>query len=206
MKKIVFALFSALILMTYSCEKDNEVVDPPINNDPELSEQEVDDLKFLREEEKLARDVYVYAFNIYGTEIFDRISNSEQSHMDQVLVILESYQIADPASTETGVFNNQVLQYLYSDLTSLVDSSLVHALTVGATIEDLDIADIESFIVNTEIPEILDMYDVLVCGSRNHIRGYTTQLDNQGVTYEPQFLPQTDYDEILNGEHEMCNN
>ena len=205
MKKIILAGFGVLLLTMYSCEKDDEVVTLPVVTEAKLTAQEESDLIFLREEEKLARDVYLYAYNKYGTEIFTKISNSEQSHMSQVLTLLDSFNIEDPASQDTGVFNNTVLQGLYDDLTTIVDSSLVHALTVGATIEDLDIEDIESFITNTEVPEILHMYDVLVCGSRNHIRGYTDQLSNEGVTYVPQFLPQANYDDILAGSHEMCN-
>ena len=204
MKKVILAVFGVLLLTAYSCEKEEGVIAPKVIEAAKLTLQEESDLKFLREEEKLARDVYLYAYDKYGTEIFTKISNSEQSHMDQVLVLLESYNISDPASPDRGIFNNVVLQDLYNELTSTVDSSLIHGLTVGATIEDLDIADIESFIVNTEITEILDMYNRLNCGSRNHIRGYTTQLSNQGVTYIPQFLSEAYYNEILSGDHEMC--
>ena len=208
MKKLAIAIFGVLLLTAYSCEKDSDVTSttptPPVNT-VKLTDQEISDLKFLREEEKLARDVYLYAFDKYGTQIFKNISNSEQSHMDQILVLLDSFEIVDPASPDTGVFNEPALQDLYVALTTTVDSSLVHALTVGATVEDLDISDIIHFTVNTDIPEIISMYSILECGSRNHIRGYTNQLNQQGATYVPQFLTQAEYDAIISGAHETCN-
>ena len=48
-----------------------------------LSELEKTNLRLMREEEKLARDVYLYAHDLYGTQIFSNISNSEQIHMDK---------------------------------------------------------------------------------------------------------------------------
>ncbi len=42
-------------------------------------------LLYMREEEKLARDVYDYLYEKWNAIIFDNISNSEQIHMDRVL-------------------------------------------------------------------------------------------------------------------------
>ena len=104
-----------------------------------LTQAEIDDLKFLREEEKLARDVYLFSYDKYEAAIFNNISQSEQKHMNSVLSLMNKYGIPDSASTEIGVFNNSDLQSLYWSLTAQSDISLIEALKVGATIEDLDI-------------------------------------------------------------------
>ena len=205
MKNAAFIFLMGLLLTTTGCNDDEVIEDPIPAPTPTLTEQEKSDLLFLREEEKLARDVYLYNFDKYGETIFDKISNSEQTHMDQVLVLLDFYNLDDPAHADRGIFINTELQSLYDDLIMLSDSSLVHGLTAGAIIEDVDIRDIVDFENNTTKDDLLVMYASLVCGSKNHIQGYSTQLSNNGVTYVPQFITQEEYDAILSGGHLTCN-
>lgn len=191
MKSILFTGFLTLIVLS-SCSKDNDN-----QSTVALTQAEVNDLKFLREEEKLARDVYLYSYNKYQVSIFNSISQSEQTHMDSVLSLMNKYGITDSASTEIGVFNNADLQLLYTNLTNQSNTSLIEALRVGATIEDLDINDIDDFIGNTTKSDLLTVYNNLTCGSKNHIRSFTSQLSANGVTYIPQFISQEYYDIIL---------
>lgn len=200
-----FLVIVLVSMMLSSCSSNDPIIDnvePPII----LTQDETNDLSFLREEEKLARDVYIYAYSKYQINIFNSISNSEQTHMNSVLALMIKYGITDSASTEIGVFNNSELQELYYALTALVDISSVEALTVGAIIEDLDINDIDHFINNTTKQDLLDMYDNLTCGSKNHIRAYTNQLENNGVTYAPQYISVEYYTEILNETSGGCGN
>jgi len=175
----IAVLLSLMLVMNLSCNKREA-----------LTSEELEDLTFLREEEKLARDVYLYAFDKYGEAIFENIADAEQKHMNKVLTILNDYDVSDPASEIKGVFTNQILQGLYTDLTSKVDSSLIEALRVGATIEDLDIKDIDLNSTRTDKNEILDMYIKLNCGSRNHMRAFTKALTDANETYEIQFISQ----------------
>jgi hypothetical protein len=193
-------LFSGLLL-SEGCKKDAEetAVVP-------LTEAEKTDLLVLREEEKLARDVYIYAFTEYGITVFNNISESEQRHMDKVLTLLNTYGIPDPASTAVGVFNNPSLQALYNTLTAKVDSSSMDALTVGATIEDLDIEDIEVFMGHTVKADILSVYENLQCGSRNHMRSFYAQILENGGSYTPQFISIEYFTEIINSGNEKCGN
>ena len=201
---------SSLILFVFltvatgftSCDESNDDVltDDVIS----LTEDEESNLIFMREEEKLARDVYQYFYEKYDLNIFKNIASSEQTHMDAVLTIMEKYGVDDPASTETGVFNNAELQELYDALILQGDASLIDALTVGATIEDVDIRDLDNAIEVTSKADIIDMYEKLACGSRNHMRAFTGQLDAQYETYIPQFITQEEYEEIINGDHEQC--
>lgn len=205
MKKLAFFIFVLAGVSFSSCEKDTPTPAPIIPVDSsKLTTQELSDLRFLREEEKLARDVYIYCFQKYGQQVFEKISGSEQAHMDQVLDILTFYGYEDPAVSDTGVFQDVDLQNLYNVLTTKSDSSLVDALEVGATIEDLDIHDIVSFVDNTNKTDILAMYEMLECGSKNHIQSFSKQLTNNGVTYVPQFISVEYYNEIMDGGHLSC--
>ncbi len=195
-------MYLLLPILFLGCNDSDEIEDV----DDTLSKQEVEDLQFLKEEEKLARDVYLYSYDLYGQNIFKNISNSEQSHMNSVTVILEKYGVEDLSLADRGNFSNTVLQSLYDDLTNLASESLEGALIAGATIEDLDINDINSFIGNTRFQDIGDMYALLNCGSRNHLRAYTNNLEGLGVYYAPQFLLLEEYNSIINSDNEKCNN
>jgi hypothetical protein len=198
--KIFVAFITGLLFS--NCTNDN------VNTDTEvtLTQNEINDLKFLREEEKLARDVYIYSYNKYKLAIFNSISQSEQTHMNSVLSLLNKYGIPDPSSVQMGIFVNQDLQVLYNNLISQSNISLIEALKVGATIEDLDINDIDDFIINTSKSDLLTVYNNLTCGSKNHIRSFTTELSNNEVSYEPQFISLEEYNSIINTPSGGCGN
>jgi hypothetical protein len=204
MKKVLFFAIPVLVLLSMACSK--EKIDPVINQ-PAPNETQAD-LTFLREEEKLARDVYRYAARRYPSmPIFGNIASSEQTHMDKTLAILQHYSLPDPVGNNAeGVFVDTLLQQLYVQLTQKVDLSLVDALQVGATIEDLDIADIMTNQAVTDLPDdIALLYAQLHCGSRNHLRAYVGQINTQGSSYAPQYLTASYYAEVLAGSHENCN-
>ncbi|MBN1112469.1 MAG: DUF2202 domain-containing protein [Bacteroidales bacterium] len=203
MKKAILLLSKILIIsgifLSLNCNKKDENTESTV-----LTEEEKTDLLQLREEEKLARDVYLYAYNKYGLTISINISNSEQTHMDKVLQILTNYNLEDPANTQIGVFNDTDLQNLYQQLITKVDESETDALIVGATIEDLDIKDIEDFILRTTKADILSMYENLMCGSRNHLRSYYSQIISNGSSYSSKYISQAEFDSIVNSDNEKC--
>lgn len=173
----------------------------------ELTAVEQQDLSYLREEEKLARDVYLYNKELYGLNIFGNISSSEQTHMDKVLELLELAGLEDPMkSNSIGEFNNAELAVLYMELTEQSSVSIVEALKVGALIEDLDIDDIEKMITHTSNETVLTLYANLVCGSKNHIRSYTRNLESNGAAYTPQFISNDYYNQILSESNAGCGN
>lgn len=164
----------------------------------ELSQKEIAGLLFMREEEKLALDVYTKLAQKWGPNPFQNIANSEQTHTNAVKGLLEKYGITDPAAnTALGVFVNKDLQKLYHDLVKAGSASRVEALRVGATIEDLDLKDLEEWMAVTTRPVLKQVYDSLARGSRNHMRAFVRGLKNAGVTYKPVYISQEAFDKIL---------
>lgn len=165
-----------------------------------LTDTEIADLVFMREEEKLARDVYLTLYNTWGLDIFNNIAASEQAHTDTIKGLLDSYGIADPVVNDTvGVFTNPELQALYNQLVATGNTSLTDALKVGAAIEEIDIIDLYEAMERTAQPNILQVYSRLLAGSENHLRGFVSTLNAQGVDYAPQYLDAATYSAIISG-------
>jgi len=164
-----------------------------------LSAEERAGILFMREEEKLARDVYLTLYEQWGIPIFQNIANSEATHMDAVGSLIDRYRLEDPAAgKEIGEFADATLQELYDGLTDEGGQSLAAALRVGAAIEEIDILDLENHIVETDKADIILVYENLLKGSRNHLRSFVSTLQRQeGESYSPQYLDQAAYDTII---------
>lgn len=171
-----------------------------------LSEREISDLQFMVEEEQLARDVYQHFYDQYGTNIFGNIAESEQRHMDAIEELLDYYGVENPSTGVAGQFSTTALQDLYQSFIQYGEASLSDALTVGATIEDLDIRDLFVATAGTNKERIYTVYESLRCASRNHLRAFSGRLSDQGVSYTPQYITPEAYTEIINGSHEQCGN
>jgi len=167
----------------------------------QISEQEAQDLAFMREEEKLAHDVYVALYETWGQPTFNNIAKSEQAHADAVKTLLDRYGLADPtAGKAAGEFADPKLQELYDTLIAQGSQSLAAALRVGAAIEEIDILDLQKAIADTDEAAITLVYQNLLKGSENHLRSFTSTLQRQtGETYQPQYLTQAAYDAIVGG-------
>lgn len=221
-------LLTGAVFFFTSCEKDEVQADPFLEVDDQgntqfnnnlqtyvadlpkedLNAGEMASLSFIREEEKLARDIYLALFNLWGKNVFTNISNSESTHMGAVLVLLDKYDLEDPAAgLDFGVFVNTELQSLYDELLAHGQVSLVQALEVGAMVEEVDILDIQTalddFVDNQDISLV---YDNLMKGSRNHLRSFVRNLAQEGIVYQPRYLDQSTYDTIINSPMENGNN
>jgi hypothetical protein len=164
---------------------------------PVLTEAEAADLLFMREEEKLAHDVYVTLYAEWGNAVFDNISQSEQKHMDAVLALINKYGLADPA-LDFGYFANPELQALFNDLIQTGLQSQLDALMVGALIEEVDMEDIVAAMERTEKSDILNVYGNLLAGSENHLAAFVKDIEAiTGETYVAQWISQEEVDAIL---------
>ena len=163
-----------------------------------LTENERKGLLWMREEEKLARDVYDVLAIKWGGRPFSNITRSEQTHMDAVKTLLDRHSIADPAATtKPGQFKDPTLQKLYDKLVKSGSLSRTKALQVGAQIEDLDLFDLERWLKLTENSDIKLVYANLEKGSRNHLRAFVSSLKMSGGTYKPMYISQSTFDKII---------
>ncbi len=170
----------------------------------DLSTEEEDGLIHMREEEKLARDVYTTLYERWGLAIFSNIAASEQAHMTAIKLLLDKYDLDDPVTDSTvGVFTNTEIQDLYDSLVNDGNVSLAAALHVGATIEDLDLRDLYYFLAETDNSDIKTVYQNLAKGSRNHLRAFVYQLSINGFDdYEAQYLSDDEIEDIITSDME----
>jgi hypothetical protein len=134
-------------------------------------------LTYLIEEEKLAKDVYQAMFDLWGSKVFGNILKSEESHQSQVLSVMATRDIADPRSSQPGVFKNADLQKLFDELIAKGKTSAVDAYEVGVAIEVLDIDDLTKMLATAKDADVIAMMENLRKGSENHLRAFNNQLN-----------------------------
>jgi hypothetical protein len=170
-----------------------------------FSESELDILLHMKEEEKLAGDVYTALYEKWGTKIFSNISRAEDTHMNAVLLLLQNHGDDYTQVGEPGEFSNPDFQELYGQLVGKGSESLEEAFKVGALIEELDIKDLEEYLDEVTNENIIFVFENLVKGSRNHLRAFNRQLTRLGIAYEPEYITQEEYDQIVNSPMETGN-
>jgi hypothetical protein len=137
-----------------------------------LSKEEKATLLFMREEERMARDLYL-RFNKeyarYGVLIFGNIASSEQKHMDAVKRLLDKYGLTDPVGNNAiGEFDNTELAALHESLLTQGLMSVKEAFKVGVQVEKTDILDLAKAIAESDERCIDKVYLNLLEGSVRH--------------------------------------
>lgn len=146
-----------------------------------LTDTEIEHITYIREEEKLARDVYLTIYENYEAPIFANISESEQRHMDAVKKLIEKHGLVDPVTNdEIGDFTSQKFIQLYEDLVGQSIENYCEALQVGIDIEVLDIEDIEKALEDVKARDVNRVLNNLLSGSYNHLNAFTIQYEVAG--------------------------
>ncbi len=207
MKKSIIKQVAAIFIISLSISllsacNENDAIDSSSNT--AIIQKDKDALLFMLEEEKLARDTYLYLDNLWSINQFSNIKNSEQTHMDAIVELLELYQI-DYTILPYGQFENVSIQNYYNQFIADGSFSIANALKIGATIEDLDIVDLEEYINNITNTSIISVFKSLQCGSKKHLKSFITGIENIGETYTPQFLTQEAFNSILSESNGPCN-
>lgn len=168
----------------------------------ELTIKDQDGLLWMREEEKLARDLYLTLGDHWDLQIFNNIASSEVKHMDAVAELLEQFGLQDPVG-ELGVgqFSDPELQSLYDQLLKQGLQSVQEALLVGGAVEEIDILDLKGLLAVTEDESIRVVYENLLAGSENHLQSFSKVYSRQtGLVYEAQYMSSGELEQILDNE------
>ncbi|MCA9321934.1 MAG: DUF2202 domain-containing protein [Planctomycetes bacterium] len=154
-----------------------------------LSSQETTLILQMRQEEKLARDLYLQLAQTWSLPIFANIANAEQQHMNFMAFLVTRYGLVDPVANDpAGVFQDPTFQQVYDVLLLVGQVSPAHALLVGNIIEDVDIRDLNAGLTVADNRDLRAVLQNLNKGSRNHERAFYPQLQALGWQYTPIFL------------------
>ena len=222
MKSLVIGSFMvASLLVASSCQKDNmntenaqyasvlavsadgtsSVIEANLKSalitTSDLTDSELASLQKMKEEEKLARDVYSVLSQKWGSSVFTNISVAESNHLNAILLLLTSYGSTETSIGEAGIFADAAVQKLYNDLVAKASVSLEEAYKTGALIEEMDIKDLLEALSSTTNENVTLVFENLLKGSRNHLRAFNLQLTTLGIVYTPFYITQTDYNLIV---------
>jgi hypothetical protein len=212
-RTVIAALLLGLIGTLAGCATESALPAGP-SSSAFLTPAEADRLVFMREEEKLARDVYEDLAGYWSgredgaavASILGRIAPSEQRHMDRLKALLDGFGLSDPVDpAETrGLFRDPDLAGLYAELTTRGRTGAAEALRVGSLIEEKDLADLQAALEAAAQDSIRTAYQALACGSRNHLRAFAGQLAAIEGGYQAQLLPPATVAAILASGSERC--
>lgn len=199
-------LFASLGLAFTNCTKSPVVDDQlfeksatlsSITDFPTLVSGEEAGILQMREEEKMAHDVYSVMAGDYDLPIFANIASSETNHYDAIGMLISAYKLTDPSTGIAGTFTNSDIGALYVKLVDAGKVSLTEALKTGAYIEEYDIADLEKLIAATTNSTLVQIYGNLLRGSRNHLRSFVSTLSTYQITYTPTILSTEAFNAII---------
>ena len=149
----------------------------PISDTTPLSDQEVADILFMREEEQMAHDLYSRWAGMYPLPIFSNIRDSETVHIYEVQLLMDRYDVpSDRIGNASAGFYNPVIQSWYEAFSSQGDASQTAALEAGAAIEQDDITDLDAAIGHTSRLDILQVWNNLRQASVNHESAFLQAL------------------------------
>ncbi len=131
----------------------------------------------MREEEKLARDVYLTLNAIWNAPIFSQIAQQENCHTTAVRQLIVNYGLVDPVVDDSvGAFTNPLFTELYHEFVAAGSVSLPDAYQVGVDIEELDIADLLQALGVVSKTDIRSVFQKLLKGSYNHLAAFQSHL------------------------------
>jgi hypothetical protein len=163
----------------------------------ELSEPELEAILYLREEEKLARDVLRLLGALWEEPAFDRVAEREDTHTAAIKALIDRYELWDPMSvTEEGQYVSEELYELHYRLVEEGSVSLVAALKVAAAIQEISILDLREYLAETDDADVQMVYENLRRASRNHLRVFVRLLEQQGEVARRTYLSQSLFEEI----------
>ncbi|MFH0968387.1 MAG: DUF2202 domain-containing protein [Methanobacteriota archaeon] len=142
-----------------------------------ITETEIADLLFMREEEQMSHDLYAVWAEMYALPIFGNIAQAEVTHASEVQFLLDRYNVSsENIGNLSSGYGEPSIQTLSTTLEKMGDLSMTDALKAGVMIEEQDISDLEKVLANTTREDLKVVYGNLLSGSENHLSAFNTQL------------------------------
>ncbi|RLA68889.1 MAG: hypothetical protein DRG09_07055, partial [Epsilonproteobacteria bacterium] len=174
------------------------IIDAPASN---ISQELINTLSYMGNEERLAYDVYNALYDKYGKKTFTNIATKgEYQHITLMQELIQKYKLSDDVNFTNvdlpalgymntaiedmvpGVYDVSAIQGLYDDLMDIATNE-IEALKVGCKIEVIDIMDLDHDIALAEAEDaadIIEVFKILRAGSYNHYWAFDGALQSEG--------------------------
>jgi hypothetical protein len=175
-----------------------------INVFSQISQAEKENIRLVREEEKVAQNFYTKMNEKYDLRVFKNISESESMHMQHAKDLLDKFGISDPVSGSheaAGMFLSTKLSNLYDNMMREGNKSVIDALSVSAKFEEMDIKELKEYCSETSDVNVKSTYQALINASENHLRAFVRNLKVRGTDYLPVYLSKAEFDNIISEKH-----
>ena len=172
----------------------------PLKIYSQLTDAEVNGILSLREEEKVAYDVYTVMFEKYESKVFKNIAENEKEHMNKIKELIDQFNLTDPIAgtiDQKGVFSNKKMQTMYDEMILGGNYGLLDALRAAARFEETDIVDLRKYLSSASDQSVINVYLNLESGSQDHLRSLVKYIEDEGISYKPSYLSKEDFDKIM---------
>jgi len=172
-KKITLTALTVALLASSSFANENG------SSITELTQEQKDELLFIYQEEKVARDVYITLGEYYPNQtVYANIQKSEQEHIDSAQVLCEKYgvDISNVDEDDVGTYVVPALQELYDTLVAQGYQSELSGLMVGEYIELTDIDDLHHAAEGMP-SDVVKVFENLTNGSLSHLDAFRSAID-----------------------------
>lgn len=201
---IITTVFMLFLSMS-SCESKDD-------NNLFLNETEIKDLRNSKEEAKLVKDVSTYSYEKYGDNDFKTTATEKQKHIDNITKLMKKLKVKDKTSNKAGVFFDKEIQNKYHQYIKLADKSKKEAFKTSTKAEEYRYNGFESFKAHTENGELLELYHLMECESKNYMRlCYHKVIDLSDIfffdffsDYTNEYIPKNIFSGIVNSPRETC--
>jgi len=144
-----------------------------------MNSNEKEALRYMYEEEKLAKDVYSKLAQMYpNLKVFQSIVRAESVHEKSVENVMHHYNLPTPPKGAPGVYANSHIQNLYNELIKKAKKSPKDALEVGIMVEVTDVEDLDRYLKHATSPDVKALFKFLRAGSYNHYNAFNWSLKN----------------------------
>jgi len=171
-------------------------VTPPFDSTADLTANEIEFAYAVREDEKVARDLYFAFFEKYKLKAFENISKAESNHIRAVELLLSYYEIDYPEIGEYGKFADPTRQQMYDSLLIKGETAL-EAFKVMAQLEEENIVSFGEVLEDIENDNIAIVIENLLKASENHFKAAIRQITALGGEYTAQYMSQEQYSAII---------
>lgn len=174
---IIFFSCGEQVTSSYETSGNSEINKNAVTILGDLSPEEAEGILIMRQEEKVARDVYTNLGQTWNSNIFERIKLAEQNNMDALKVLIVRYNLIDPViNDEVGVFADPTFQQMFDNFVQQGRQSLTDAFIVGQTIEEDDIAALENQLSFVDNQDIIKVYTNLKAASERHLQAFLNHI------------------------------